>query len=66
MNNVLDLIAFKNGEYKPLREIGPSVLDFGFIHCDATYDVMPIYNGKAFCYDRHLERFQNSAKRNCR
>lgn len=63
MNNVLDLIAFKNGEYKPLREIGPSVLDFGFIHCDATYDVMPIYNGKAFCYDRHLERFQNSAKR---
>jgi branched-chain amino acid aminotransferase len=63
MTNVLDLIAYKNGEYKPLGEIGPSVLDFGFIHCDATYDVMPIYKGKAFCYERHLERFQNSAKR---
>ena len=60
MTNVLDLIAYKNGEYKPLGEIGPSVLDFGFIHSDATYDVCP-YNGKAFCYERHLERFKNSA-----
>ena len=63
MTNVLDLIAYKNGEYKPLGEIGPSILDFGFIHCDATYDVMPVYNGKAFCYERHLQRFKNSAER---
>jgi branched-chain amino acid aminotransferase len=63
MNSVLDSIAYKNGEYKPLKDIGPSVLDFGFIHCDATYDVMPVYNGNAFCYERHLERFKNSAKR---
>tara|TARA_B110001454_G_scaffold214396_1_gene234110 strand:+ start:1251 stop:2087 length:837 start_codon:yes stop_codon:yes gene_type:complete len=63
MNSVLDSIAYKNGEYKPLKDIGPSVLDFGFIHCDATYDVMPVYNGKAFCYERHLERFKNSASR---
>ena len=40
MTNVLDLIAYRDGEYKPLREIGPSILDFGFIHCDATYDVL--------------------------
>ena len=39
MNNVLDLIAYKNGEFLPLKDIGPSILDFGFIHCDATYDV---------------------------
>tara|TARA_B100001057_G_C22849257_1_gene950302 strand:+ start:2178 stop:3014 length:837 start_codon:yes stop_codon:yes gene_type:complete len=63
MTDVLNLIAYKNGEYKPLREIGPTILDFGFIHCDSTYDVMPVYNGKAFCYDRHLNRFKNSAKR---
>ena len=63
MTNVLDLTAYKNGEYKPLGEIGPSILDFGFIHCDATYDVMPVYNGKAFCYERHLQRFRNSAER---
>lgn len=63
MTNILDLVAYKNGEYKPLGEIGPSVLDFGFIHCDATYDVMPVYNGKAFCYERHLQRFKTSARR---
>lgn len=63
MSDVLNLIAYKNGEYKLLKDIGPSILDFGFIHCDATYDVMPVYNGMAFCYDRHLERFKNSAKR---
>ena len=63
MTKVIDLIAYKNGDYLPIKDIGPSVLDFGFIHCDATYDVMPIYNGKAFCFDRHLERFRNSAKR---
>lgn len=63
MTDILDLIAYKNGSYMPLRDIGPSILDFGFIHCDATYDVMPIYNGKAFCYERHLERFQASASR---
>ena len=62
MTNVLDLIAYRDGEYKPLREIGPSILDFGFIHCDATYDVMPVYNGKAFCYDRHSTRFENSCR----
>lgn len=63
MTDVLNLIAYKNGEYKPLKDIGPTILDFGFIHCDATYDVMPVYNGKAFCYDRHLQRFKNSAER---
>ena len=63
MTNVLDLIAYKDGEYKRLKDIGPTILDFGFIHCDATYDVMPVYNGKAFCYERHLQRFKNSAKR---
>ena len=63
MTDVLNLIAYKNGEYKPLKEIGPTVLDFGFIHCDSTYDVMPVYDGKAFCYDRHLARFKASASR---
>ena len=62
-NKLLNLIAYKNGKYMPLSDIGPSILDFGFIHCDATYDVMPVYNGKAFCYERHLERFKNSASR---
>lgn len=63
MSNILDLIAYKDEEYIPLSQIGPSILDFGFIHSDATYDVMPIYNRRAFCFDRHLARFKKSAKR---
>lgn len=63
MTNVLDLIAYKDGEYKPLKDIGPKILDFGFIHSDATYDVMPVYNNKAFCFERHLKRFKNSSAR---
>lgn len=63
MTDLLSLIGYKDGEYIPVKNIGPSVLDFGFIHCDSTYDVMPIYNGRAFCFDRHLERFKNSTTR---
>lgn len=63
MNSINELIAYKDGNFKPLGLIGPSILDFGFIHSDATYDVMPVYNGKAFCFKRHLRRFKNSATR---
>lgn len=63
MINFKELIAYKDGEFLSLLEVGPTILDFGFIHSDSTYDVMPIYNGNAFCFDRHLQRFKNSANR---
>lgn len=63
MTNILDLIAYKDGEYTSIKNASPTILDFGFIHSDATYDVMPVYNGRAFCFDRHLNRFQNSVSR---
>ena len=59
---MIDLIGYKNGEFLPLEYCGPTILDFGFIHCDSTYDVIPIYDGKAFCLDRHLNRFVASAE----
>jgi|TARA_B110000495_G_C22982220_1_gene577510 branched-chain amino acid aminotransferase len=59
---MIDLIGYKNGEFLPLEYCGPTILDFGFIHCDSTYDVIPIYDGKAFCLDRHLKRFFASAE----
>ena len=62
MTNVLDLVAYKNGEYKPLGEIGPSILDFGFIHCDATYDVM---RGLSH-FDKHYKRFEANSSRGCK
>lgn len=63
MTNILELIGYKDGKFMPVKDIGPTVLDFGFIHSDATYDVMPIYNGRAFCFDRHLKRFIDSTAR---
>jgi len=59
---MIDTIGYKNGEFLPLEYCGPTILDFGFIHCDSTYDVIPIYDGKAFCLDRHLNRFVASAE----
>ena len=37
---MIDTIGYKNGEFLPLEYCGPTILDFGFIHNDATYDVM--------------------------
>lgn len=57
MNN---LICWHDGEYKLLRDVSITPLDFGFIHSDATYDVLRIKNGKIMFLDLHLERFSNS------
>lgn len=62
MTDVLDLIAYKDGRYLSLQDAGPSILDFGFIHSDATYDVMSIRNGKLFLADEHLARFKQSTE----
>lgn len=60
MKNILDLIAYKNGNYIPLRAAGPTILDFGFIHSDATYDVCRVLDGKPIWLEDHLERFSES------
>lgn len=59
MNN---LICWHDGEYKPLSEVHISPLDFGFIHSEATYDVLRIKNGKIMFMDLHLKRFANSCE----
>jgi branched-chain amino acid aminotransferase len=59
MNN---LICWHNGEYKPLLSVSISPLDFGFIHSDATYDVLRIKNKKIMFRDLHLSRFFKSCE----
>lgn len=54
--------AWKNGQYLPLSELNVSILDFGLIHCDATYDVLAIHNGYSPGYDRHIARFRKSCE----
>jgi branched-chain amino acid aminotransferase len=49
--------AFVDGEIVVLRDAKISLLDWGFVHSDATYDVVHVWNGKFFKLDEHLDRF---------
>ncbi len=49
--------AFVSGEFVPISEAKVSLLDWGFLHSDATYDVVHVREGKFFRLDDHLDRY---------
>ena len=53
-------IAYVDGAYVPMSEAKISVLDWGFLRSDATYDVVHVWQGRFFRLDKHLERFERS------
>ena len=53
-------LCYLNGEYLPLPEARISPLDRGFLYGDGVYEVMPVYGGRPFRFDAHLERLQRS------
>jgi D-alanine transaminase len=55
-----DAICYLNGDYLPLDEACVPVLDRGFIFGDGVYEVIPVYAGKLFRLDHHLQRLSNS------
>jgi len=58
-----DCPAWKNNEYCTVKDLSISVLDFGLIHSDATYDVISIKGeGNRRLVDLHIERFIRSCK----
>jgi D-alanine transaminase len=64
-NALPDTLCYLNGEYTPLRDAKISVLDRGFIFGDGVYEVVPIYGGKAFCFDEHMARLDRSLAAIC-
>ncbi len=50
-------VAYMDGQYLPMSEAKVSVLDYGLLHSDATYDVVHVWKGAFFRLDDHLERF---------
>ncbi|MER9020035.1 aminotransferase class IV [Mesorhizobium sp. M0898] len=56
-------IAFMDGQYLPMSEAKISVLDWGFLHSDATYDTVHVWNGRFFRLDLHLDRFFGGIER---
>ena len=53
-------IVYLNGLWMPIDEAKVPVLDRGFIFGDGIYEVVPIYNGKPFRWEQHLNRLQRS------
>lgn len=56
-------VAYIDGDYRPMSEAKISVLDWGFLRSDATYDVVHVWQRRFFRLDKHLDRFQNSVER---
>jgi len=53
-------VAYIDGDYWPISEAKISILDWGFLRSDATYDVVHVWQRRFFRLDRHLDRFLNS------
>jgi D-alanine transaminase len=53
-------IAYLNDEYLPLEQARIPVLDRGFLFADGVYEVIPVYGGRLFRLDQHLDRLDGS------
>ncbi len=52
--------AFVEGAFVSIREARIPMLDLGFLHSDATYDVVHVWKGRFFRLEDHLDRFERS------
>jgi len=50
-------VAYVDGQMLPIDQAKISILDWGFLHSDATYDVAHVWEGKFFRLNDHIERF---------
>ena len=53
-------LVWLDGRLLPLAEARISPLDRGFLFGDAVYEVLPVYGGRAYRLDAHLERLERS------
>ena len=58
-----DGVAYVRGDYRPMAEATISVLDWGFLRSDATYDVVHVWQRRFFRLDAHVDRFLRSLQR---
>jgi len=55
-------LVWLDGCLLPLAEARISPLDRGFLFGDAIYEVLPVYDGRAYRFDAHLERLNRSLR----
>lgn len=53
-------IVYLNGEFLPVERARISVQDRGFIFGDGVYEVIPVYGGRLFRLEQHLQRLARS------
>ena len=58
-------VAFIDGAYCPVGEAKISILDWGLLRSDATYDVVSVWHGSFFRLEDHLDRFMRSVAGLC-
>ncbi|NRA18586.1 MAG: aminotransferase class IV [Oceanospirillaceae bacterium] len=56
-------VAYLDSQYVPISQAKISVLDWGFLHSDATYDVLHTWRGRIFRPELHLNRFFNGMEK---
>ena len=56
-------IAWINGDFVDISRASISILDWGFLRSDATYDVVHVWKNRFFLLDRHVNRFFESAEK---
>ena len=49
--------AWMNGNILPISQATIPVNDWGLVHSDITYDVVPVINGAFFRFEEYLSRF---------
>ena len=59
MSDFSNGVAYIDDNLVPISEAKISILDWGFLHSDATYDVVHVWDGKFFRLEDHLDRFFN-------
>ena len=55
--------AFMLGFYTPVDQAGVPMVDMGFMHADAAYDVVSVSKGQFFRLEDHLQRFEKSCEK---
>lgn len=60
MNAWPDLPCYLNGTYSALTEAKVSVMDRGFIFGDGVYELLPVYGGRIFRFEDHMDRLERS------
>lgn len=55
-------LVYLDGKFLPLERARISVLDRGFLFGDGVYEVIPVYAGRLFRLNEHLDRLENSLR----